>query len=81
MNITTMPADLKASSHASTQPGHSRLGDLLSMWADVIRLAILIAFPILSLWLPSTMKKVDSPGDETLCLVVVVTTPTQENTA
>jgi len=28
----------------------------LSMWADVIRLAILIAFPILSLWLPSMTK-------------------------
>jgi len=53
----------------------------LAMWADVIRLAILIAFPIVSLWLPSTMKKVDSPDDETLSLVVVVTTPTQEDTA
>lgn len=28
----------------------------LSMWAGVIRLAILIAFPILSLWLPSMTK-------------------------
>ena len=26
------------------------------MWADVLRLAILVAFPILSLWLPSLMK-------------------------
>jgi hypothetical protein len=26
------------------------------MWAGVIRLAILIAFPILSLWLPSMTK-------------------------
>jgi C4-dicarboxylate transporter, DctM subunit len=26
------------------------------MWADVIRLAILIAFPIISLWLPSLMR-------------------------
>jgi len=59
----------------------------LSMWAGVIRLAILIAFPILSLWLPSMMKKVDSPGDETLCLfivviaLIVVIAPTQEDTA
>jgi len=26
------------------------------MWADVIRLAILVAFPIISLWLPSLMR-------------------------
>ena len=26
------------------------------MWADVIRLAILVAFPIISLWLPSFMR-------------------------
>jgi hypothetical protein len=26
------------------------------MWADVIRLAILMAFPIISLWLPSLMR-------------------------
>jgi len=26
------------------------------MWADVIRLAILVAFPIISLWLPSMMR-------------------------
>ena len=31
-------------------------GVLPFMWADVIRLAILVAFPILSLWLPSFMK-------------------------
>ena len=31
-------------------------GVLPFMWADVVRLAILIAFPILSLWLPSMMK-------------------------
>ena len=59
----------------------------LSMWTDVIRLAILSAFSILSLGLPSMMKKVDSPSDETLCLfivviaLIVVITPTQEDTA
>ena len=47
----------------------------LSMWADVSRLAILIAFSILSLGRPSMMKKVDSPSDETLCLFIVVITP------
>ena len=26
------------------------------MWADVVRLAILVAFPIISLWLPSLMR-------------------------
>jgi hypothetical protein len=26
------------------------------MWADVVRLAILIVFPWLSLWLPSLMR-------------------------
>jgi len=26
------------------------------MWADVVRLAILVAFPIISLWLPSLMS-------------------------
>jgi TRAP-type C4-dicarboxylate transport system permease large subunit len=26
------------------------------MWADVIRLAILVAFPIIALWLPRMMK-------------------------
>jgi len=26
------------------------------MWADVLRLAILVAFPWLSLWLPSMMR-------------------------
>jgi TRAP-type C4-dicarboxylate transport system permease large subunit len=26
------------------------------MWADVIRLAILVAFPVISLWLPSLMR-------------------------
>ena len=26
------------------------------MWADVIRLAILVAFPIISLWLPRMMR-------------------------
>jgi TRAP-type C4-dicarboxylate transport system permease large subunit len=26
------------------------------MWADVLRLAILVTFPILSLWLPSFMR-------------------------
>jgi TRAP-type C4-dicarboxylate transport system permease large subunit len=26
------------------------------MWADVLRLAILVTFPIISLWLPSMMK-------------------------
>ena len=26
------------------------------MWADVIRLALLVAFPIISLWLPSFMR-------------------------
>jgi hypothetical protein len=26
------------------------------MWADVLRLAILIAFPWISLWLPSLMR-------------------------
>jgi tripartite ATP-independent transporter DctM subunit len=31
-------------------------GVLPFMWADVVRLAILVAFPILSLWLPSFMK-------------------------
>jgi C4-dicarboxylate transporter, DctM subunit len=31
-------------------------GVLPFMWADVLRLAILVAFPILSLWLPSFMK-------------------------
>ena len=31
-------------------------GVLPFMWADVIRLAILVAFPILSLWLPSMMR-------------------------
>jgi C4-dicarboxylate transporter, DctM subunit len=31
-------------------------GVLPFMWADVVRLAILIAFPSLSLWLPSLMK-------------------------
>jgi len=31
-------------------------GVLPFMWAGVIRVAILIAFPILSLWLPSMMK-------------------------
>jgi tripartite ATP-independent transporter DctM subunit len=31
-------------------------GVLPFMWADIVRLAILIAFPILSLWLPSMMK-------------------------
>jgi len=31
-------------------------GVLPFMWADVIRLAILVAFPIISLWLPSMMR-------------------------
>src|SRR5438034_9523727 len=31
-------------------------GVLPFMWADVVRLAILVAFPILSLWLPSFMR-------------------------
>jgi TRAP-type mannitol/chloroaromatic compound transport system permease large subunit len=31
-------------------------GVLPFMWADVLRLAILVAFPILSLWLPSLMR-------------------------
>ena len=31
-------------------------GVLPFMWADVLRLAILVAFPILSLWLPSFMR-------------------------
>jgi C4-dicarboxylate transporter, DctM subunit len=31
-------------------------GVLPFMWADVIRLAILVAFPFLSLWLPSMMR-------------------------
>ena len=31
-------------------------GVLLLMWADVIRLAILAALPILSLWLPGMMR-------------------------
>jgi len=31
-------------------------GVLPFMWADVLRLALLVAFPILSLWLPSFMK-------------------------
>src|SRR5437660_12691941 len=31
-------------------------GVLPFMWADVIRLAILVAFPWLALWLPSMMK-------------------------
>jgi TRAP-type C4-dicarboxylate transport system permease large subunit len=31
-------------------------GVLPFMWADVIRLAILVAFPWLSLWPPSSMK-------------------------
>jgi tripartite ATP-independent transporter DctM subunit len=31
-------------------------GVLPFMWADVIRLAFLVAFPILSLWLPSFMR-------------------------
>jgi len=26
------------------------------MWADVVRLAILVAFPAISLWLPSMMR-------------------------
>jgi hypothetical protein len=26
------------------------------MWADIVRLAILVAFPILALWLPSMMR-------------------------
>jgi TRAP-type mannitol/chloroaromatic compound transport system permease large subunit len=26
------------------------------MWADVLRLAILVAFPAISLWLPSLMR-------------------------
>jgi TRAP-type C4-dicarboxylate transport system permease large subunit len=26
------------------------------MWADVVRLAVLVAFPIISLWLPSLMR-------------------------
>ena len=31
-------------------------GVLPFMWADVLRLAILVAFPIISLWLPSLMR-------------------------
>src|SRR5436190_750475 len=31
-------------------------GVLPFMWADVVRLAILVAFPIISLWLPSMMR-------------------------
>ncbi len=31
-------------------------GVLPFMWADLIRLAILVAFPIISLWLPSMMR-------------------------
>ena len=31
-------------------------GVLPFMWADVVRLAILVAFPWLSLWLPSMMR-------------------------
>jgi C4-dicarboxylate transporter DctM subunit len=31
-------------------------GVLPFMWADVLRLAILVAFPIISLWLPSFMR-------------------------
>jgi len=31
-------------------------GVLPFMWADVIRLALLVAFPIISLWLPSMMR-------------------------
>ena len=31
-------------------------GVLPFMWADVVRLAFLVAFPILSLWLPSCMR-------------------------
>jgi TRAP-type C4-dicarboxylate transport system permease large subunit len=31
-------------------------GVLPFMWADVIRIAILVAFPIISLWLPGMMR-------------------------
>jgi C4-dicarboxylate transporter, DctM subunit len=31
-------------------------GLLPSMWADVVRPAILVTFPIISLWLPSMMR-------------------------
>ena len=31
-------------------------GVLPFMWADVIRLAIVVALPIVSLWLPSMMR-------------------------
>ena len=40
--------------HVSTGTVFS--GVMPFMWADVIRLAILVAFPIISLWLPSLMR-------------------------
>jgi C4-dicarboxylate transporter, DctM subunit len=40
--------------HVST--GTVFRGVMPFMWADVIRLAILVAFPIISLWLPSFMR-------------------------
>ncbi len=40
--------------HVST--GTVFRGVMPFMWADVIRLAILVAFPIISLWLPSLMR-------------------------
>ena len=40
--------------HVST--GTVFRGVLPFMWADVVRLAILVAFPIISLWLPRMMK-------------------------
>ena len=40
--------------HVST--GTVFRGVMPFMWADVIRLAILVAFPIISLWLPSMMR-------------------------
>lgn len=40
--------------HVST--GTVFRGVMPFMWADVVRLAILVAFPIISLWLPSLMR-------------------------
>src|SRR5207244_747648 len=55
VNITTMPADLKARLPEGPT-GPVCPGGMPFVWADVVRLAILVAFPAISLWLPGMMR-------------------------
>jgi TRAP-type mannitol/chloroaromatic compound transport system permease large subunit len=42
-------------SNVRTSTGTVFRGVMPFMWADVLRLAILVAFPVISLWLPRMM--------------------------